>query len=147
MTKRGLALYAVLLMALLLPAVPAHAAKQTKCDMRYTLREWSIFYKVAHGDGVITCDNGQRAEVHLRARGGGLTAGKAEVRDGHGEFSPVSDIHELFGNYAAASAEAGAVKSAGAAVVTKGEVTLGLTGKGTGWQLGISFSKFSISPE
>jgi len=147
MTKRGFALYVVVLMALLLPAAPAPAAKLTKCDMRYTLREWSIFYKVAHGNGVITCDNGQRAEVYLRARGGGLTAGKAEVREGHGEFSPVSDIHEAFGSYASAEAHAGAVKSADAMLLTKGEVTLGLTGKGTGWQLGVSFSKFSIYPD
>ena len=124
-----------------------HAAGLTKCEMTYTLREWSIFYKEAHGDGVITCDNGQRAEVHLLARGGGLTAGKAEVRDGKGKFSEVSDIRELFGKYAAAQADAGAVKSAEATVVTKGEITLGLTGKGTGWQLGIRFSKFTISPE
>lgn len=147
MTRRGLAFSAVLLLALLSPAAPAGAARLTKCDMRYTLREWSIFYKVAHGDGVITCDNGQRAAVYLRAKGGGLTAGKSEVREGHGEFSQVSDIRELFGNYAEAGAHAGAVKSADAMVLTKGEVTLGLTGKGTGWQLGISFSKFTIAPE
>jgi hypothetical protein len=147
MTKRGLVVFAVLLVSLLLPAAPVHAARLTKCDLRYTLREWSIFYKVSHGDGVITCDNGQRATVHLSARGGGLTAGKAEVRDGHGEFSPVSDIHELFGSYVSAEAHAGAVKSADAMVVTKGEVTLGLTGKGTGWSLGVAFSKFSIYPE
>jgi hypothetical protein len=30
--------------------------------------------------------------------------------------------------------------------MTKGEVTLGLTGHGTGWEVGISFGRFTISP-
>ena len=76
---------------------------------------------------------------------GGLSAGKGEIRDGKGTFSEVSDIKELFGTYAAAEASAGVVKNAAASVVTKGEVTLGLEGKGTGWELGIAFGKVTIT--
>lgn len=103
-------------------------------------------YKRADGAGTITCDNGQTADVKITARGGGLSAGKGEIRDGKGTFSEVSGIRELFGTYAAAEASAGAVKNASAAVVTKGEVTLGLEGKGTGWEVGVSFSKFTLTP-
>jgi hypothetical protein len=132
--------------ALLLVAVAAPAASATtKCTMRYNVKEWSAFYKRADGAGTITCDNGQTAEVRITARGGGLSAGKGEIRDGKGTFSEVSDIKELFGTYAAAEASAGAVKNASAAVVTKGEVTLGLEGKGTGWEVGVSFGKVTIT--
>lgn len=135
---------AVAAMVAMAPA-PASAAA-TKCTMKFTLKEWSAFYKTAKGAGTITCDNGQTATVRLNARGGGLSAGKGEIRDGKGTFSDVGDIKELFGDYAAADASAGAVKSASASVVTKGEVTLGLEGKGTGWELGVSFGKFTITP-
>lgn len=133
-------------MGLLMTAVAAPAAFATDCTMSFALKEWSAFYKKADGRGTITCSNGQTADVRITARGGGLTAGKGEIRDGKGKFSDVADIKELFGTYAAADASAGAVKSAGASVVTKGEVTLGLTGKGTGWELGVSFGKFIITP-
>ncbi len=127
-------------------AVPASAAPLTKCRMSFTLKEWAAIYKKADGAGVITCDNGQRADVRIEARGGGLSAGKGEIRDGHGKFSEVADIKELFGNYAQAEAGAGAVKNAEATAMTKGSVSLGLDGKGTGWELGISFGRFAIIP-
>jgi hypothetical protein len=141
-------LAAPLTAALLLAVVgaPAASAATTKCTMKFNLKEWSAFYKRADGFGTISCDNGQTAEVRLAARGGGLSAGKGEIRDGKGTFSEVGNIKELFGTYAAAEASAGAVKSASASVVTKGEITLGLEGKGTGWEVGVSFGKFTISP-
>ncbi|HEV7505863.1 MAG TPA: hypothetical protein VGS07_13220 [Thermoanaerobaculia bacterium] len=127
-------------------ALPLGAAgKTTKCEMKYTLEGWSAFYKVAHGQGTITCDNGQKESVTLEAKGGGLTAGKYKVRDGIGKFSEVGDISELLGTYAASAAEAGAVKSTSAGAMTKGEVSLALAGKGTGFNLGVSFGKFTIA--
>jgi hypothetical protein len=136
-----------LTMAMLLVAAAAPAASaSTKCTMRFTLKEWSAFYKKADGRGTITCDNGQTAEVTLDAKGGGLSAGKGEIRDGKGTFSDVFDIKELFGSYVQAEASAGAVKSAGVTGLTKGQVSLGLEGKGTGWELGVSFGKFTITP-
>jgi hypothetical protein len=120
-------------------------AKMTACQMTFEMKGWSIFYKVANGTGHITCDNGQTADVKLQAKGGGITAGKSEIHDGTGKFSEVRDIDDLFGTYASGSAHAGAGKEASAGVVTKGEVSLALAGKGTGIEVGISFGKFTIT--
>ena len=87
------------------------------------------------------------ANVKLQARGGGLTAGKSSIENGRGEFSAVKDIEEIFGNYADAEAHAGAVKSSGARAMTKGEVSLALSGTGRGWDLGIAFGRFTIKRE
>jgi hypothetical protein len=119
-------------------------AKKTNCEMQFTLKGWSALYKTSKGTGTITCDNGQKATVKIDAKGGGLTAGKSQVRDGHGKFSEVADIGELFGTYAAAGASAGAGKSGEAQAMTKGEVSLTLSGTGTGVELGASLSKFTI---
>jgi len=126
-------------------AAPSPAAALTKCEMRYDMKEWSIFYKQGKGAGTITCDNGQKADVVLEAKGGGLTAGKGEIRDGLGKFSDVADISDIFGTYASATARAGAGNSAAATAMTKGEVSLALTGKGQGVELGVSFGKFTIT--
>src|SRR2546423_751598 len=90
----------------------ASARSTTACTMKYNLKGWSVFYKTAGGTGTIRCDNGQRADVRLSSRGGGLTAGKTEIRDGIGYFSDVKNINELFGPYSVASAAAAAGKAA-----------------------------------
>ena len=108
------------------------------------MSSWSAFYKAGKGTGTITCNNGQSMAVKIRTRGGGLTFGKSTIDDGRGEFSGVDDISELLGTYASAEAHAGAVKSAGGQVVTRGEVSLALAGKGGGWDLGVAFGKFEI---
>ena len=95
----------------LMAGAPAKAAAATVCEMRFTLSGWSAIYKTASGVGTITCDNGEKAKVNLNGKGGGLTAGKYKIRDGYGKFSEVANIEELFGSYAQATAEAGAVKS------------------------------------
>ncbi len=124
-------------------AVPAEA--QVKCEMTFSMKGWSAFYKTANGTGTVKCSNGQSSEVKLRAKGGGLTVGKSSIEDGRGEFSAVHSIDEIFGSYASAEAHAGAVKSAKAQVMTKGEVSLALSGKGRGWDLGVAFGKLTIS--
>src|SRR5260370_6342274 len=121
------------------------APAKTVCQMDFTLKGWSAFYKTAKGGGIITCDNGQKASVRITAKGGGLTAGKSQIRDGHGKFSAVADIKELFGSYAATGASVGAGASREASAMTKGEVSLAFTGKGTGVELGASFGKFTIT--
>jgi hypothetical protein len=83
--------------------------------------------------------------VSLKVNGGGLTAGKYRL-EGNGEFSGVRDISDLFGAYAAAEAHAGVVKSADAQALTKGNVSLAITAKGRGFNLGIGFSGFRIRP-
>ncbi len=131
----------------LLLVTPAEAVDSatTVCRMDYTMKGWSAFYKTARGTGTITCDNGQTAKVKIKATGGGLTAGKSEVREGLGKFSEVANIKELFGSYATASAAAGAVQSSEAQAMTKGSVSLALAGNGTGIELGVSFGKFTIT--
>jgi hypothetical protein len=119
-------------------------AAAVDCKLRFTMSGWSVFYKRADGTGTITCNNGQSMSVKLSARGGGLSAGKSTIRDGVGEFSGVQSIDDVLGSYASAEAHAGAVKSAKGQVVTKGEVSLALSGTGDGWDIGIAFGKFTI---
>lgn len=123
---------------------PTAAAPAVKCSMTFQLSGWSVIYKASNGTGSIRCSNGQTMQVRLKARGGGLTVGKSTIDAGQGEFSSVGDIRELPGVYASAEAQAGAVKSAKAQVVTKGEVTLALSGTGRGWDLGVAVGSFEI---
>ena len=134
----------ILPLALILATSVATAA-EPDCKLKFSMAGWSAFYKTASGDGTITCDNGQSMPVHVEAKGGGLTFGKSKIENGTGEFSGVNDIKETLGSYAQAEAHAGAVKSSGANVMTKGEVSLALAGTGKGWDLGIAFGKFTIS--
>ncbi len=117
---------------------------RVECKMSYNLSGWSVFYKTASGSGTISCSNGQKAKVKVRAKGGGITFGKTEIIRGTGEFTGVRDIAEIFGSYAQAEAHAGVVKSADAQVLTKGSVSLALAGKGRGIDLGVAFGKFTI---
>jgi hypothetical protein len=128
----------------LVAATPAHAL--TRCDLHFDLEGWSVFYKQANGNGVVDCDNGQRTHVRIETRGGGVTFGRSSIVGGSGDFSPVGDIHEIFGNYANVEAHAGMGVSSGAQVVTKGSVSLALSGTGTGVDLGVAFGRFTIAP-
>jgi hypothetical protein len=145
MLKRGSILFSALALLLAL-AWPASAAATTTCRMNYDLRGWSLVLKEATGAGTITCDNGQIADVRIKAKGAGLAAGRYAIRDGTGKFSEVSDISEVFGRYAAADVSAGVGKEGAALAMTKGSVSLALAGKGTGIDLGVAVEKFTISP-
>jgi hypothetical protein len=127
------------------PAAKPTSKASVTCKMTFTMKGWSAFYKTASGSGTIKCDNGQALSVKLEAKGGGLTVGKSSIEDGHGQFSEVYNINELLGSYVAAEAHAGAVKSSQAQVMTKGEVSLALSGTGRGWDLGVAFGKLTIS--
>jgi len=122
---------------------PARADANIKCTLSFEMKGWSAFYKTASGSGTVHCSNGTALHVKLAAKGGGLTVGKS-VEAGTGEFSDVTSVEELLGSYVAAQAQAGAVKSAQVQVMTKGEVSLALSGKGRGWELGISFGELKI---
>jgi hypothetical protein len=124
---------------------PARADGETNCEMKFTLKGWSAIYKTSKGEGTITCDNGETAAVTLKLTGGGLTFGKTETKDGIGKFSPVGKLENLLGSYGATEAEAGAVKSVAAEALTKGTVSLALSGTGEGWSLGVSGAKFTIA--
>jgi hypothetical protein len=122
----------------------AHHDKLVQCTMEFELQSWSAFFKSSKGQGTITCDNDQTAIVRLRAKGGGITFGKSDVIGGNGTFTGARNIHELFGAYAQSEVHAGAGKSATAQALTKGEISLVLSGTGRGVDLGFSFGKFTI---
>jgi len=146
MAGRGTLLAAGCAAALLVaPAGPARAQDHLDCRLDFTMSGWSIFYKTASGSGTVSCSNGQRMAVQIETRGGGLSIGKSRIDDGGGVFSGVRNIREVLGGYASAEAHAGAVRSANAQVVTKGPVSLALSGTGDGWDLGVAFGSFRIS--
>ncbi|HLI19266.1 MAG TPA: hypothetical protein VKV22_13480 [Rhodanobacteraceae bacterium] len=115
------------------------------CKLTFSLTAWSAIYEHADGHGRVTCANGESMPVHIRIRGGGLTAGKWRINDGKGSFTDVYKISDVLGSYAQAAANIGAVKSGTAQVLSKGSVSLALAGVGQGINLGISGSKFTIS--
>jgi hypothetical protein len=115
------------------------------CDMTYSLKGWSAVYKTAKGEGSITCTNGETAQVEISVKGGGLTFGKTDIYNGKAEISGVQSIKDIYGSYATASAHAGVVKAGAVEVMTKGTVSIALAGTGEGVDVGIDFSKFTIS--
>jgi hypothetical protein len=131
---------------LLLSAAPAFAADNgaLTCQMTFTLSGWSAAYATASGTGTVTCSNGQSLRVTLDAKGGGLTVGKYKIDNGHGDFTGVNNIRDVLGGYAMAQAHAGAVNSSHVAALTKGSVSLALSGTGNGWDIGVGFSGFTI---
>jgi hypothetical protein len=141
MNLRRFALVALLGAATVLPT---HAG-ELSCTLRFSMKGWSVFYKHSEGTGTIHCSNGQSMAVKIEAKGGGLTFGKSQIDDGFGKFAGLSRIRDALGGYATGEASAAAGKAAKAQVVTKGPVSLALTGKGRGVELGVSFGSFIIS--
>lgn len=134
----------VLCTAALLASAQAQAL--TRCTLHYAMSGGGAFYKHSTGEGSIRCDNGQTLAVRIESKGGGLTFGHSKITDGVGKFSPVHDIRELIGGYGTAEANAGTRDNASKAqVVTKGSISLALTGKGSGRTLGVSFGSFVIT--
>ncbi len=124
-------------------AASAARADGLKCTLSFSLRGWAAFYQTASGRGTLHCSDGRSMRVRLEAKGGGVTVGKS-VESGHGDFSPVARMSDLLGSYVAAEAHAGAVHSAQVQAMTKGEVSLALSGKGHGWELGVAFGELKI---
>ncbi len=124
----------------------AQAVEYMTCHLRYQLEGWSFLYKDYRGSGMITCENGQSAQVRVLSRGGGLTIGKSEIDDGTGVVTTVRDISEVYGDYVYLDTHAGLTRSAEVVVMTKGEVSLALTGLGRGVDIGASIGVFSILP-
>ncbi len=138
----------LLLPALLLAlaATPiAHAQKPMNCTLGFEMSGWSAFYKTSSGTGTVSCTDGKRLAVKISSKGGGFTFGKSRIADGRGEFTGLRDIEDVLGTYVTAEAHAGAVRSTKAQVMTKGDVSLALAGKGEGWDVGVAFGKFTIS--
>ena len=133
-----------LLLGMAFAAAPASAQSMT-CKMTFSSSSWSIFYKTTSGTGTVTCSNGKSLAVKISAKGGGLTVGKSKITNGFGEFANVENIRDVLGSYASGEATAAAGKSAIGQAMTNGKVSLALSGKGEGWDLGVAFSKFTIS--
>jgi len=132
-----------LAMAAALPAAAADAGLD--CKLHYSLTGWSLIYKHSTGTGTIHCENGQSMRVHVSSKALGITAGKWHIDDGSGHFTDVHRMSDVLGRYAVASAEAGIVKTGEARVLTKGEVSLALAGKGEGVDIGVDAGEFTIS--
>jgi hypothetical protein len=118
---------------------------QLDCKMSFNLTGWSLIFKHADGDGVVTCENGQSMPVKISVKGAGLSAGKWHVSNGTGTFTDVHQISDVLGNYAQAEAHAGVGKSGSAQVLSKGTVSLALAGNGEGIDLGVDVGAFTIS--
>jgi len=119
-------------------------ATELDCTMDYSMKGWSAFYKTAHGHGRVSCSDGKTVAVVLDLKGGGFTAGTSSIDNGHGTFKGVRDVTDVYGDYATAGAGAGAVESREASVLTKGDVSLELTGGGSGWNVGVAAGRFRI---
>ena len=124
---------------------PARAAgADLECKLSYSLSGWSLIYKHTTGTGVVKCNNGKSMPVRVSAKAVGLTAGKWHIDNGQGKFSDVHNIHDVLGAYAQASANAGVAKSGEAQVLSKGDISLALSGAGEGINLGVDIGQFKI---
>jgi hypothetical protein len=138
-------LTAIALTAGLAAAPAAHARADLDCKLHYRLTGWSLVYKHTTGTGTVTCANGDSMAVKVSAKAVGLTVGKWHIDHGEGSFTDVHRIGDVLGRFAQASANAGAVKSAEAQVLSKGTVSLALAGGGEGVNLGVDVGAFTIS--
>ena len=124
----------------------AHADdSDLSCKMKFAVKGWSLIYKTASGHGTVTCSDGSVLKVHIKSKGGGLTVGKSSIDDGHADFTGVKNIHDVLGSYAAAAAHGAAVKAGAASVLTKGEISMALSGTGRGWDVGVDFDDFTLT--
>ena len=142
-----MSIFRVLMVTAICLFLPIPVSAAASCKLTYNLKGWSFFYKEYHGSGIVTCKNGQRANVSIVTRGGGLTFGKSEISNGKGVFSEVKDINEIYGTYVVLDAHAGATKSVESQVMTKGVISLAISGKGRGFDLGVTLGEFTISPK
>lgn len=126
-------------------AMPAAAQAMTSCTMTYKLSGWSFVYKQYDGVGHISCSNGQRAQVGLSSKSIGFTIGKSEI-EGTGVFSDVRNLNEIYGHYVAFEGHAGVTKSVDGQILTSGEISLVLSGKGRGVDIGVTLGALNVTP-
>jgi hypothetical protein len=129
----------------MIPRQALAAPATINCKMHFMTKSWSIIYKQMAGTGLVTCSNGTAMHVKIFAQGVGLTAGKSRINNGVGTFTDVYSIHNVLGSYVQGEANGGMGKSGSVQVLTKGTVSLMLSGSGRGIDLGVSISKFTIS--
>jgi len=123
----------------------SYQAQATDCTIKYNLKGWSAFYKTMDGTGVVSCSNGKNATVKLSLKGGGITFGAFNIKDGAGKFSGVKSINDIYGGYFSIDGHAGAGKEVEGRTLPFKAVKLSMKGKGRGVNLGWSMGSFKIS--
>ncbi len=115
------------------------------CSMNYKLGGWSFVVKQYDGTGNVVCSNGQRAQVKLASRSIGFTIGQSDI-EGVGYFSELKDISEIYGTFVALEGHIGAIRSGHGQVMTRGIVSLAISGTGRGFDIGVTLGGLNISP-
>lgn len=144
MNRKTLALLGALMCAAVLASTAQAADRKLDCRLRYSLSGWSLVYKQTSGTGTVTCKGVKPMAVKVSAKALGLTVGKWKIDNGTGNFSNVTSINEVLGNYVQASANVGLAKSGEAQVLTNGPVSLALAGAGAGVNIGVDIGQFKI---
>jgi hypothetical protein len=129
----------------MIPRYALAATSTVQCKMRFSTTSWSAIYKQMKGTGTVSCSNGTSMRVKISAESVGLTAGRSRINNGVGTFTKVRSIDDVLGSYAQGEANAGLMKTGSVQVLTKGTVSLTLSGSGRGIDLGVSVGKFTIS--
>jgi hypothetical protein len=139
--------YLALIVVVFLTNLPQTVAADTMitCKMKYHLKGWSIAYSQYKGTGEVSCSNGQSAHVILDSKALGLSIGISEI-DGIGEFTDLKDIKEIYGLFASLEGHAGVTKSGSGQVLTRGIISLALSGEGRGFDIGVTFGGLRILP-
>lgn len=119
--------------------------KLKACSMKYKLEGFSLVYKQYDGTGEITCRNGQKALVRLSSKSIGFTIGYSVI-EGDAYFTDVKYISELFGDYVSLGNHFGFKNSVDRQVLTRGEISLVMMGKGKGFDIGFTIGDLSIKP-
>jgi hypothetical protein len=113
------------------------------CSMTYKLEGFSLAYKQYDGTGEITCRNGQKALVSLSSKSIGFTIGYSVI-EGEAYFTDVKYISELFGDYVSLGNHFGFKNSVDRQVLTRGEISLVMLGRGKGFDIGFTIGDLSI---
>lgn len=119
--------------------------KLGSCSMTYKLEGASLAYRQYDGTGEITCRNGQKAKVSLSSKSIGFSIGYSVI-EGEAYFSDVKYINEILGNYISLGNHFGFINSIDRQVLTRGEISLVLIGKGKGFDIGVTIGDLSIKP-
>lgn len=97
------------------------------------------------GTGVVSCLNGQSANVKLSMKGGGFTFGSFDIKEGTGTVSGVKSISDIYGGYFAIDGHVGAGKAVEGRSLPFKAIKLNMKGKGRGVNLGFAMGSFKIS--
>lgn len=122
----------------------AVADNTISCRMSYRLKGWSFAYKQYDGSGEVSCNNGQRAQVILESKSVGFSIGVSEI-EGTGQFTALKNIDEIYGTFVSLEGHAGVTKSAAGQVLTRGVISLALSGEGRGIDIGVTLGGLKIS--